>query len=162
MRSHYARTVLAACLAAAVLTLAAAPARAGEPVALRWEQLVPGPGNARLAKLLERKPAAAADMSSLSDLVMDYDGARVSLEGFVVPLSGAERPLKEFLLIPFAGSCVKFPPDRNQAVLVTVPGGADLEDFFDPVTVTGTLTVAPTPTSLVTAGYQIAAESVKE
>lgn len=152
----------AACLAAAVLGLAAAPAGAGEAIALRWEQLVPKQGPAQLARLLERKPAPAADMSSLSDLVMDHDGARVSLQGFVVPLSGFERPLKEFLLIPFAGSCVKFPPDRNQAVLVTVPAGADLDDFFDPVTVTGILTVAPTPTSLVTAGYQIAAEAVRE
>jgi len=100
-------------------------------------------------------------ISPQSDLVADYNGQRVKISGFVVPFDGDEQPLKRFLLIPFAGACVKFPPPRNQAILVTREGGIRLTDYSDPVVVTGVISVAPTETNIAKIGYRISADVIE-
>ena len=99
-------------------------------------------------------------VSPRSDLVEAYDGARVRITGFAVPFNNEAPPYRRLLLIPFSGACVKFPPPRNQAILLDVAQGITLDDFVDPVAVTGVMTVAPAETDIAKTGYRITAETI--
>ena len=104
---------------------------------------------------------ANVSMSPQSDLVAAYNGQRVKIAGFVLPFNNDEQPYKRLLLIPFSGACVKFPPPRNQAVLIIIEKGIRLDDFVDPVAVTGVMNVAPTETDIAKIGYRITAEAIE-
>jgi hypothetical protein len=116
-----------------------------------------------MAKFLPhaRTPGPAAmSVSPRSDLVAAYDGERVRITGFAVPFNNEQPPYKRLLLIPFSGACDKYPPPRNQAILVTVANGIQLTEFADPVAVTGVISVAPAQTDIAETGYRIAAETI--
>jgi len=55
---------------------------------------------------------------------------------------------------------VKFPPPRNQAILVSVAQGIEMTDFVYPIVVTGAMTVMPEKTDIAETGYRISAESI--
>ncbi len=95
-------------------------------------------------------------------VVESLDGKRVKLPGFVVPLEGDGKKLREFLLVPYYGACIHVPPPpANQTVYVKVPrGDAKIRHAFDTVWVTGTLSAKSFSSDLATAGYQIQAEEV--
>ena len=145
------------------------PARAAEPLEIRWEQLIPESlrqtaSRNLMAKILPHRRMegrANVSMSPQSDLVAAYNGQRVKIAGFVLPFNNDEQPYKRLLLIPFSGACVKFPPPRNQAVLIIIEKGIRLDDFVDPVAVTGVMNVAPTETDIAKIGYRITAEAIE-
>jgi uncharacterized protein len=144
------------------------PARAVESVEIRWENLIPAPppqfASRNLMAMIapHRQVNEAVNMSvwPRSDLVSAYDGRRVKISGFAVPFNNDELPYKRLLLIPFSGACVKFPPPRNQVILITHEKGIQLTDFVYPVVVTGIMNVAPTETDIAKIGYRISAESI--
>ncbi len=162
------RKSLLACLIAAVAAIVSLPAARAEPLNIRWEQLIPKSlqqtaSHTLMAKLASREPMNERpnmSVSQRSDLVAAYDSRRVRITGFVVPFNNEEPPYRRFLLIPFSGACVKFPPPRNQAILVTIEKGIRLADFVDPVAVTGVMAVAPAETDIAKTGYRIAAETI--
>ncbi len=100
-------------------------------------------------------------VSQRSDLVSKYNGQRVKITGFILPFNNDEQPYKRLLLIPFSGACVKFPPPRNQAILIIIERGIHLDDFVYPVAVTGVMNVAPTETDIAKIGYRITAEAIE-
>jgi hypothetical protein len=104
--------------------------------------------------------SANVSVSPQADLVTAYDGRRVRISGFILPFNNEEPPYKRMLLIPFSGACVKFPPPRNQAILIVHEEGIRLDRFSDPVVVTGIMGVAPAQTDIAESGYRIAAEAV--
>ena len=133
------RTFLLACAIAAVAGFVAmSPARAEAPLDIRWENLIPETlqetaPNQLMAKLLPHRQTmgsanvnAHVSVSPQADLVAAYNGQRVRITGFVVPFNNELPPYKRLLLIPFSGACVKFPPPRNQAILVSVAQGITL------------------------------------
>jgi hypothetical protein len=169
MQAWLRHSLLACAIALAAGFILLPPARALEPLELRWEQLIPQSlrqiaGSSLITKILPHGGTVARGNMSVSpqaDLVADYNGRRVKISGFVVPFDGDEQPLKRFLLIPFAGACVKFPPPRNQAILIVVERGIQLTDYYDPVAVTGVIGVAPTETKIAKIGYRLAAEVIE-
>lgn len=95
-------------------------------------------------------------------VVASLDGKRVQIGGYVVPLDFDATRVKEFLLVPFVGACIHVPPPPpNQIVYVKAETGVDVHGTFDPVWVTGTLTVTPAFTGLAEAGYSLDAEKVE-
>ena len=169
MRTRLRNYLLACSIAAAAgAVLLPPPARAAEPLGIRWEQLVPESrhqpaSHDLMAKVLaHRQTTGRANMSvsPQSDLVSAYDGRRIKILGFVLPFNNDEEPYKRLLLIPFSGACVKFPPPRNQAILINYEKGIRLTNFSDVVAVTGVMTVAPTKTDIASIGYRIAAEAI--
>lgn len=95
-------------------------------------------------------------------VVKDFDGKRVHIGGYVVPLDFDSTNVKEFLLVPFVGACIHVPPPPpNQIIYVKAAKGFDVEGSFDPVYVTGTLKVASQYTGLAETGYSIDAEKVE-
>ncbi len=167
MHAPLRHSVLALALAAALAS--PPPARAADPVSIRWEQLIPAsqqeaaPARDLMAKVLPAKQTtgrAAVSVSPQADLVRAWDGARVRITGFAVPFNNEDPPYRRLLLIPFSGACVKFPPPRNQAILVRVAQGIAMDDFVYPVVVTGEMSVAPAVTDIAETGYTIGAESI--
>ncbi len=95
-------------------------------------------------------------------VVADLNGKRVKIGGYVVPLDFESTTVKEFLLVPFVGACIHVPPPpANQIVYVKTDKGFEINDMFDPVTVTGTMKTETAFTGLADAGYSIDAESVE-
>jgi len=169
MQAWLRNSVLACALAVAAGYASLPPARAVEPLEIRWEQLIPeslhqtAPRNL-MAKVLPHSAMTERghmSMSPQSDLVAGYDGQRVKISGFVLPFNNDEQPYKRLLLIPFSGACVKFPPPRNQAILIVIERGIRLTNYFDPVAITGVMSVAPTETDIAKIGYRISADAIE-
>jgi uncharacterized protein len=168
MQTCLRNSLLVCAVAVAAGFVSLPPARAQEPLEIRWEQLIPaslrpGAPHNLMAKILPRKQTkehANMSVSQRSDLVAIYNGQRIRIVGFVLPFNNEEQPYKRLLLIPFSGACVKFPPPRNQAILLTLEKGIHLDSFVDPVAVTGIMNVAPTVTDIAKIGYRIAAEVI--
>ncbi len=94
-------------------------------------------------------------------VVTTLDGERVKLGGYVVPLDFEATKVKEFLLVPFVGACIHVPPPpANQIVYVKSAQPFEVKGSFDPVWVTGKMSVSTTFTGLAEAGYTIEADSV--
>jgi len=71
------------------------------------------------------------------------------------------RSVKELLLVPFVGACIHVPPlPSNQVIHVMALTGFKFRDLFDPVWVTGRLTVMQSSTDLADAGYALAADTI--
>ena len=95
-------------------------------------------------------------------VVEELNGKRVSIGGYMVPLDFDATSVKEFLLVPYVGACVHVPPPPvNQIVYVKTDKGLEIDQLFDPVTVTGTMKTEAVFTGLADTGYSIDAESVE-
>jgi hypothetical protein len=152
-------------------TLAAPDA---EPRTLEWDDLMPAdfdPGapfkDIDIASLTDDDPRAQELMMKLRKLwdeapvVSALDGARIRLPGFAVPLETDGQIATRFLLVPYIGACIHVPPPPlNQTVLVEAPAGASIRGVFDPVWVTGRLSVQRADTELANAGYTLTATEV--
>ncbi len=146
-----------------------------EPRTLEWDDLMP-------ADFEPEAPFEGIDVGTLNDddprarellaklrklwdeapVVAALDGARIRLPGFAVPLETDGQTATRFLLVPYIGACIHVPPPPlNQTVLVEAPTGARIRHVFDPVWVTGRLTVQRATTELANAGYTLTATEVK-
>jgi uncharacterized protein len=189
MRTAFLVAILLGVLSAASTLFGATSAATGEAIMnLKWHQLVPpappkppkpffsgrpgdpaapaGPehGLSATQPLSEGRwmSAPAKPSGSPPAVVASLDGKRVQIGGYVVPLDFDATRVKEFLLVPFVGACIHVPPPPpNQIVYVKTEGGIDVKGTFEPVWVTGTLTVTPAFTGLAEAGYSLEAEKVE-
>ncbi len=153
-------------------TASAAPD--AEPRTLEWDDLMPAdfdPGapfkDIDIASLADDDPKARELLAHLRKLwdeapvVAALDGARIRLPGFAVPLETDGQTATRFLLVPYIGACIHVPPPPlNQTVLVEASMGAPIQRVFDPVWVTGRLTVQRADTELANAGYTLNATEV--
>ena len=95
-------------------------------------------------------------------VVAEYNGKKVKIGGYVVPLDFEATTIKEFLLVPFVGACIHVPPPpANQIVYVKSEKGVEIAGQFDPVWVTGTLKTEPAFTGLADTGYTLDADAVE-
>ncbi|TXH70047.1 MAG: DUF3299 domain-containing protein [Thiothrix sp.] len=88
------------------------------------------------------------------------NGKSIQIKGFVSPLEVDEKKglVKEFLLVPYFGACIHVPPPPvNQTLLVRPQEGKSIsmEQIYEPVIVSGVITVETAGTKLAQAGYQI-------
>jgi hypothetical protein len=80
--------------------------------------------------------------TSIPPQLARFNGQRVRIPGFIVPLEDFQEKAKEFLLVPYFGACVHTPPPPpNQMVLVKLSGGPTRLALFDPVWIEGVLEV---------------------
>lgn len=69
-----------------------------------------------------------------------FDGQRVRIKGYFLPLRENGEGRREFLLVPFVGACIHVPPPPpNQIIHVNLQKSFELQETFAAVTVTGTL-----------------------
>lgn len=101
----------------------------------------------------------------------ELNGMRVKIPGFVVPLDTAlNNNVKEFLLVPYFGSCIHSPPPpSNQVVHVISPKILSKEQQqilmsaairYGAISVSGTLEIVSNKTSMAASGYRLKADSV--
>lgn len=89
-------------------------------------------------------------------LVENFNGKQVKIPGFVVPLEGDAETITEFLLVPYFGACVHVPPPpSNQIVYVTFSEGVPIDNLYDAVWVTGTLTTDGWQGDIASVGYRL-------
>ena len=97
-------------------------------------------------------------------VVNELDGVVAKLPGFVVPLELTDDGmLEEFLLVPYFGACIHYPPPPpNQIVYVKLDEPANIESPYDPIWVIGELKTASHQSELASAGYTIAGGAIEE
>jgi hypothetical protein len=181
-RRHW---LLQAAAAVATATLASTggaqtaklPAKGGEPVELKWDDLVPKgwdpmkglPANAgNLAILGDGDPKAQDMYNKLRDAwdnaptVAALDGAAIKLPGYLVPLDESKAGITEFLLVPYFGACIHTPPPPANQIVLVVPCKA-LQGYrsMDTVWVRGTLRAARNPSPMGTSAYRLEAALVE-
>lgn len=181
-------TRLALLLAASIIvgtSAFGATAQAQAPRSLKWDELVPAgppkalkpffgsrPSDAPRGPDVPPEPPPSEDRGWMSGpaqqssgpapVVTALDGERVQIGGYVVPLDFESTKVKEFLLVPFVGACIHVPPPpANQIIYVKPAQPFEIKATFDPVYVTGKISVAPTFTGLAETGYSIDAETVE-
>jgi len=79
-----------------------------------------------------------------NSVVKELDGQRVRIPGYLLPLEMTGTKATEFLLVPYVGACIHVPPPPpNQIVYVKMADGHgyDPKKIFEPVWVTGEISV---------------------
>ena len=148
---------------------------------IAWEDLeLPGQGMADIMRKYQPLLDKISDSdTAASDELMDkmqaefnaapvnpaLNNKKIKLSGFVSPLEvdDTKGQVKEFLLVPYFGACIHVPPPPlNQIILVRPESGKsiNMEQIYEPVTVTGVLSTETIKTNLAQAGYQIKAATV--
>jgi len=182
-------TRLATTFAASLLLASAclAPVALGQAArTLKWDDLVPAGPPKPLKPFFGNRPAdaprgpdappaepppsedrawmsgPAQQNSTPAPVVTALEGERVQIGGYVVPLDFDATKVKEFLLVPFVGACIHVPPPpANQIIYVKPAQPFEIKATFDPVYVTGKISVTPTFTGLAETGYTIEADKVE-
>jgi len=90
------------------------------------------------------------------------DGQILSISGFMVPLDNDRRTTRQFLLVPYQGACIHTPaPPPNQVISVYSDKDARRFHNWQPVTITGRMSVARDSTALAEAGYIMALDRIE-
>lgn len=123
---------------------------------LTWDDLIPSAG------MTGQQPFSSPGYPM--GVVKELDGALVKIPGFVVPLEVSnEGKVSEFLLVPYFGACIHYPPPpANQIVYITVKNPIDLESTWEPIWATGKLKTESRETNLAYAGYTMAALATEQ
>lgn len=143
---------------------------------IEWDDLLPADWNPQalfddvnLDAMEDNDPRAIDLMRRLREewdrapVVQAMNGRRIRLPGFVVPLEGDGKTVREFLLVPYFGACIHVPPPpANQLIHVMPDQPIPGEWNMVPVWVSGVLTVARIESELGNAGYQLRAIKVEE
>ena len=86
-------------------------------------------------------------------------GKKISIEGFIAPITVSGEEVTEFLLAPYVGACIHVPaPPINQTIFVSLKEGqsVSVHDTYSLMNITGIIEVAnKKKTDLGTAGYII-------
>jgi hypothetical protein len=94
-------------------------------------------------------------------VVKSLNGKVVKIPGFIVPLEGDNELTREFLLVPYFGACIHVPPPPpNQIVYVKFSAGVPIDNLYDAVWVTGTLSTDAWEGELANVGYRLTGISV--
>lgn len=115
-----------------------------------------------LDKLTDADPRAMELMQKVREawdnapVVNDYNGKKVRIPGFVVPLEGDAKTIREFLLVPYFGACIHVPPPpANQLILVKPDKPIPADWNMVPVWVSGVMQSERKSSELGTSGYRM-------
>ena len=142
-----------------ILILCSQVISAKEPLELFWEDMVPPDYHPPDTPL--NHDGSMLQMGLDAPVVDSLNGKLVKIPGFVVPLEGDNETTSEFLLVPYFGACIHVPPPpANQIVYVKFSEAVPIDNLYDAVWVTGTLTTKGWEGDLATVGYSLAGISV--
>ena len=131
------------------LSINAAPAKE-----IYWEDLIPK--DYTMPPVSMEHTGSMAQVAPNAPLVESYNNQLVKIPGFVVPLEGDADEITEFLLVPYFGACVHVPPPpSNQIVYVRFSEGVPINNLYDAVWVTGTLTTQRWEGDIASVGYSL-------
>ncbi|WP_240482179.1 DUF3299 domain-containing protein [Ruegeria marisrubri] len=157
-------TVLAGC---AVAASAGLPRAEDVTIELNWSDLAPDTGGEAMEALRKQGVVQHGQLSTPFDQEMnaqvttDYNGKRVRIPGYLVPLEYKEQGVISALLVPYVGACIHVPPPPpNQLIFVTTETPYESKSLFEPVYVTGMFGTAATNTQLAEVGYALSADEI--
>ncbi len=103
-----------------------------------------GEANPQAVAFWAKVNATRAEFELLDGVVDEkYDGQRVRIPGYALPLEFDGDEVSEFLLVPFVGACIHTPPPpRNQIVFVKPSEAFSSDGLYTPVWVEGILAAA--------------------
>jgi hypothetical protein len=104
------------------------------------------------------------DEMSNAPLNEKLNNKRIKLPGFIAPLTQQKGRITEFLLVPYFGACIHVPPPPvNQTVLVKTAAGNGIwtEDVYEPIWVSGPITLEGKKTDIGEAGYLITGATIE-
>ncbi|MEM1346760.1 MAG: DUF3299 domain-containing protein [Pseudomonadota bacterium] len=150
--------------AAAALAAGHATRASAKPLELDWGDLIPESENGThydemrtIMGIIEHSDLTSGFFQNRdASVTTEYNGQRVRLPGFMVPLDFQNEGVTVLLLVPYVGACIHVPPPPpNQIVLVraTKPYGAT--GYFQAIYVTGTIAATAKPMGLADVGYEI-------
>jgi len=135
-------------------------ASAREAQEIYWEDLVPPDFN-ELAPQSASHDNKMAQLQPNAPVVNIYNGKKVRVPGFIVPLEGTAELTTEFLLVPFFGACIHVPPPpSNQIVYVKMNEGVPVDNLYDAVWVEGLFSTTQFSSDIASAGYSMEGEKV--
>lgn len=119
----------------------------------------------RRHKSLSAEEKAYADVLASATVVKEYDGKRIKIPGFVVPLvsksnsgPGANHVV-EMLIVPYFGACLHLPPPPpNQVIYAKIEEGFELSSLYNPFWFEGTLKTSLYNNELGDAAYTLQIE----
>ena len=80
----------------------------------------------------------------------------VKIAGYIVPLGGDLKAMKEALLVPTRGACIHVPaPPPNLVIHVKFGKNRHINEFWGPMVIFGTLKIKSSKTDVATAGWQM-------
>lgn len=145
---------------------------------LKWSALVPegwNPANSlkglKFDKLSDADPRAMEALEKMraawdaAPVEPAWNGQRVRISGFAVPLERNRDLVTELLLVPYFGACIHSPPPpANQIIHVFLAKPGKKIQTFDPLWVSGVLETAHSRAEnemgIGNAGYRLKAEIV--
>lgn len=72
----------------------------------------------------------------------EFDGRMVRMPGYALPLEATGKAVSKLLLVPYVGACIHVPPPPpNQLIVVDLKTPYKVENLYDPVWITGRLSV---------------------
>lgn len=93
--------------------------------------------------------AQSARSAEAERLAASVSGKEIRILGYALPLSDDGGPVDLFLLVPYVGACIHVPaPPKDQILRVEMRDGFVPRARFDPVVITGRISVAPTVSEL--------------
>lgn len=155
-------------LASWLLALAASRARGEDVIDIDWMDLAPSEAGTEIARLREMGVIQHGQLDTPFDqelgglITHEFDGRRVRIPGFLLPLDFSGTGVTDFLLVPYVGACVHVPPPPpNQLILVTTTTPYESEGLFEAVSVTGTMSSMAAETMFAEVGYALTADVVE-
>ena len=90
-----------------------------------------------------------------------FDGSKIKIPGYIVPLTFDGDNIIEFLLVPNLGACIHVPPPpANQIIYIKSAKGLKAEQINSAVWVSGMLNAKSVSTIVANVGYTINEASV--
>lgn len=130
-----------------------------ETLELFWEDMIPKDYIAPQQQVSHDGSMTQQNLDA--PVVRSLNGKVVKIPGFIVPLEGDNELTREFLLVPYFGACIHVPPPPpNQIVYVKFSGGVPIDNLYDAVWVTGTLSTDGWEGEIANVGYSLKGISV--
>jgi len=98
-----------------------------------------------------------------TNIIEAMDGKHIEIPGFIVPVefNGAQI-VTSFFLVPYFGACLHMPPPPpNQIIYIEIEDGFLLEELYDPVVVSGKLSVALFEDQIATSAYSMTLDKIR-
>ena len=138
--------------------------QAEAPRTISWADLVPEGDQVASAATPQSHDGGPGMQTGSAEAVMELDGQLIRMPGFMLPLDYTERgKVRGFLLVPYYGACIHVPPPPpNQIVFVDSSADpVDSKGLWDPVWVTGTMTVKMNENDLGDAAYTLTLQGME-
>ena len=98
-----------------------------------------------------------------TNIIEGMDGKYIEIPGYIVPVSFNDAQIvTSFFLVPYFGACLHMPPPPpNQIIYITIEDGFKLENFYEPVIVSGKLSVSLFEDAIASSAYTMTMDKMR-